>query len=252
MPRNIKLIAFFLVVFMLPKNTTYAQQNQGTVYFTRTVNWSKVYSQLSYMSKQEKEKIAYQMGDKMIYNQNYKLFYDSSQSKYLVSQEQQEMSRYSWREEEYTIRRYSQQNKISDLIQTIGKTYLVEDSIPQQKWKILNDIKEIAGHLCMKAVCKDPIKNQTIEAWFAQDLPLPFGPERMYGLPGMILELNINNGSAIITATKIVVANVASELALKPKIKTKNINEFQYQQLLNAFFQEKIKAQSNPYWSIRY
>jgi GLPGLI family protein len=43
----------------------------------------------------------------------------------------------------------------------------------------------------MKAITEDTLKKQTIAAWFAADIPVPVGPERLYGL-GAILGVEIN------------------------------------------------------------
>lgn len=134
----------------------------------------------------------------------------------------------------------------------IGKTYIMEDSLKQNDWKILNDIKDVAGHICMKAMIQDTIKKQKIVAWFAQDIPINAGPERLYGLPGLIMELDINDGAVIVEATKIEPLTITNEMDLPKKLKGKKINELAYQDMLRKFIQEKIKEERNPFWSIRY
>jgi GLPGLI family protein len=141
---------------------------------------------------------------------------------------------------------------MTDVFEILGKTYIIEDSLQVPNWKILNDIKEVAGHICMKAMVEDTIKKQKIVAWFAQDIMLNAGPERLWGLPGLILELDINDGTVLIEASKIEFKKLNQEMALPKKLKGKKLNEKAYQEMTDKFIKEKIKEEMNPYWSIRY
>lgn len=98
----------------------------------------------------------------------------------------------------------------------------------------------------------DTIKNQKIVAWFAQDLPLNIGPERLYGLPGIILAVEINGGTVTIEATRIEMKKLAQELDLPKKLKGNRLNETGYQQMIAKFIADKKKEEINPYWLIRY
>ncbi|RBQ07831.1 GLPGLI family protein [Pedobacter miscanthi] len=73
----------------------------------------------------------------------------------------------------------------------IGNEYfLVEDSIPNLKWKLLPDVREIAGYECRKALTKI---NDTVyvAAFYTDRILARGGPEGFNGLPGMILGLAI-------------------------------------------------------------
>ena len=58
------------------------------------------------------------------------------------------------------------------------------------KWQITNDTKEIGGYKCFKANTIESKSN--IVAWFTNQIPVPFGPNGIDGLPGLILETTIN------------------------------------------------------------
>ena len=104
----------------------------------------------------------------------------------------------------------------------------------------------------MKAMVEDTLKNQKIVAWFAQDIPVNAGPERLYGLPGLILELDINNGAVIIEATKIENKKLAQELDLPKKMKGKKVNEAAYQDLIRKHMASMKKEEQYPFWGVRY
>ncbi len=248
MKNSIIIIALFALSFQ-----TYAQQNEGIIHFTRTTYWTKLNGTLSYLSKQEKDKQAYMFGGKDDWKEYTLLFFNEKESRYTHSEEQSEESEgYSWRKEEYNVRRNFEKNTMNDAVEMLGKVYLIEDSLQVPNWKILNDIKDVAGHICMKAMIQDTVKNQKIIAWFAQDIPVSAGPERLYGLPGLILALDINDGAVTVEASRIESKKLTTELDLPKKQKGKKINDAAYQEMLRKFIQEKIKEERNPFWIIRY
>lgn len=244
---------FLLALLYIAYFTSFGQNNEGVVYFTRTTYWTKLNSTLTYLSKQEKEKMSYMFSGKDDWANYTLLYFNDNESKYVNSEEKNDESEgYAWRKEAYSIGRNFTKNTMTDVIEMLGKTYIVEDSLKLPEWKILNDLKEVAGHICMKAQVEDPIKNQKITAWFAQDLPSQAGPERLWGLPGMILELDINDGAVTVVATKIEFKKVDKELEPPKKLKGKKITDTEYQGMIDKYIKEKIKEEINPFWVIRY
>jgi len=71
-------------------------------------------------------------------------------------------------------------------------------------------------------------------------------------LPGTILELNINEGDVIVTATKINLTIPDGKLPAPKKIKGKEIDLAEYTQLLKKYIDQSIDGKRNPYWRIRY
>jgi GLPGLI family protein len=66
-----------------------------------------------------------------------------------------------------------------------------EDAKAIQNWKIERDTKDIMGYRCRKATCR--FRGRDYEAWYAEELPIPYGPYQFRGLPGLILELSDTN-----------------------------------------------------------
>jgi len=103
--------------------------------------------------------------------------------------------------DDQTYKNYSEEKMIRQ--QEMGpKKYIIEDSFPHQSWKLESDTKTIKGHLCKKAACKGQQGNAII-AWYAEDLQSPSGPEVYGGLPGLILQLDSNDGEIVFTAVEI-------------------------------------------------
>ncbi len=64
--------------------------------------------------------------------------------------------------------------------------FTVTDEWIDIQWELKNSFKKIAGYKSQKAVGK--FRGRTWTVWFAKDIPHPFGPYLLHGLPGMILE----------------------------------------------------------------
>lgn len=252
MKKQIQLLLLFGIMLLL-LYPCMAQPTEGVIHYTRTSRWTKIQSGLTFLSKQEREKMSYMYEGRDEWKEYLVLYFNDKASKYVESEEKNaDNSGYSWRKTDFFIRRDFANNKMSDLFEVLGKIYLVEDTLTTPNWKILNDLKEVAGHICMKAMVEDTVKKQKIVAWFAQDMPFNGGPERYFGLPGMILELDINNGAVTIAADRIEPKKLNQELDLPKKLKAKVISEAQYQAMLRKTIAEKIKAEQNPYWGMRY
>jgi len=68
-----------------------------------------------------------------------------------------------------------------------GVPRLIEP-IEKIDWKILDQHKKISGLQCTKA--KGALYGRDYEVWFTPDIPVPFGPYKLGGLPGLILQAN--------------------------------------------------------------
>lgn len=246
------LLSFLLLLLVLP---ALAQtQNEGVVSYERTTNWVKLINRLTFLSKEEKDRAAQTWKNDSDHKEKMKLVFNADKSLYTWESDRAESEdgSWSWRQQDLVMYRDFAANRKTDIVEMLTKVYVIEDSLRTPTWKIMNQLKDIAGHVCMKAVTEDTVKNQKITAWFSQDLALSMGPEQYFGLPGMIMELDINEGDVVITATKVEYKPVEKELALPKKIKGKKINDTQYDQLISTHIRDSMKAYRNPYWSIRY
>ena len=81
------------------------------------------------------------------------------------------------------------------------KTITVEEDQTTIDWKITDDLKKIGEYSCQKATAT--YKGNVYNVWFATDIPVPFGPWKLQGLPGLILECSDATNFYTIKATKI-------------------------------------------------
>jgi GLPGLI family protein len=105
---------------------------------------------------------------------------------------------------------------ITQLRDFMGKKYIVKSEMKRIPWKLGNETKTINGYACKNAVYTDENQREIV-AWYSEDLRVPVGPESFYGLPGLILEVIINNDEMIIGATKIDMRNLKKNELKEPK-----------------------------------
>ncbi len=221
----------------------------GTIHYDRTTDYSRIIDELPYLSAEQKDLQKLTRGNRELRASPYILSYSPDQTIYTYGKEERE-SNWSWRKDEFLIIHDMAAGTLSKQYVLGGKLYLLEDEAPRLKWKIENDIREIAGYLCMKATTYDPVKGQDITAWFSDQIPVSAGPEGYYGLPGMILMIEVNNGTAVIEATKVDLD--AEPYELPKKIKGKKRNQEEYVAQIEKFLKDCIEGERNPYWDLRY
>jgi GLPGLI family protein len=80
-------------------------------------------------------------------------------------------------------------------------SYLIKEALEKINWKIEEETQKILGYTCQKAtgVCK----GRMYTAWFTTDIPASFGPWKLHGLPGLILEAYDATQRIKFTCTKV-------------------------------------------------
>ena len=94
------------------------------------------------------------------------------------------------------------------------ETFLVSDSIRFIKWQMTNDLRDIAGFECHKAVGKI-LDSIFVVAFYTDQIKTSGGPLSFCNLPGMILGIAIPRSNLTIFATKVEM--------MEPKIEKFNI-----------------------------
>ena len=159
-------------------------KTEGIVQYERTTFWANIMSRLTYLSAEERDRIKLTWGSSDEgWKQKMTLAFTENQSLYQQGEDNAEQG-WSGRKETFFLTKNFAAEHSTDYIDLLGKSYIVDDTLHAPTWKILNQIKEVAGYICMKAVTVDTVKNQTITAWFAQDIPVQSGPERCCGGQG--------------------------------------------------------------------
>jgi GLPGLI family protein len=202
-----------------------------------------------YLSKAEKERSAYTWGGRT-YDQKAELKFNANEYRFEYKDDR-EGETYQWRKNDYIIYRDRENEETTDVMTILDKDYVIKDSLNCQNWKIKNDMKEVAGRICMNASFYDPVKGKEVTAWFSLDLPIPIGPDKYCGLPGIILEINEANGAVVYTATTILLPEEKVEIA-KPEVKkkTKVITFEGYNKIVSDYIAQCRKMQRPYFWGM--
>jgi len=64
--------------------------------------------------------------------------------------------------------------------------FYVAEKTPKIEWELKKETKKIGDFTAHKA--KGKFRGRTYTAWYVLEIPLPFGPWKLQGLPGLILE----------------------------------------------------------------
>lgn len=157
----------------------------GKIYYsmshiTDTIDGS-LFKELSFLSYSEKVSL-YQSHDRMVtenefYNQKSELMPDGTY--------RTKMNLKGSVDKYYTYEDLKQVHRV------IGfgyprLTYLMPDKDINISWKIHSDTRKINDYNCQKATAK--FRGREWTAWFCSDFPYRFGPWKLNGLPGLILE----------------------------------------------------------------
>lgn len=82
--------------------------------------------------------------------------------------------------------RYYYDKKVDSLYSRDIGFRLVKEEIPDLRWVLHNETKTIGKYICNKATTD--FRGRKYTAWYTTEIPLPFGPWKLHGLPGLILE----------------------------------------------------------------
>lgn len=207
----------------------YSQKTEGTILFKETVkmDFELPEEMQAYADKLPKE-----------HSSNKELLFSSKESLYRKAE-----SDYEAGMEDYTsgglkvkmIMDDGQDGKTyrnlrsNDVIQQqkfLGKQFLIKGEDVTADWKVLGEQKKILGYACIKAETKSD--SSTVTAWFCPQIPVSTGPMGFGGLPGMIMELSLNDGMLTVSAVK-----VSDEVGeIEEPTKGKEVSREEYEEIV--------------------
>ncbi|WP_375712327.1 GLPGLI family protein [Mesonia ostreae] len=112
----------------------------------------------------------------------------------------------------------------------------------KMKWQLENDFKMISGYRCQKATIR--FRGRNYIAWFAPKIPLPYGPWKLNGLPGLILEAYDDTKEVYFSANQITIPFDDTQEKLKKPTAVKEI-------AFKAFIEKRKQESENVIKSIQ-
>jgi GLPGLI family protein len=129
-----------------------------------------------------------------------------------------------------------QTNTDSQFYEPIGMALLSYDSPVINNWKLLNETKVINSIICKKAEVR--YKGRDWTAWYATNIPFPYGPYKFSGLPGLIVKITDKTGDYDFELVK----SLASS-NLRGKIIPINMQHFERAKVVTK--EELVRARAN-------
>ncbi|WP_179319079.1 GLPGLI family protein [Winogradskyella helgolandensis] len=150
-----------------------------------------------------------------------------------------------------------------DQKETMGKNFLIKDSISAIEWQLESDTKHIGEYMCFKATYtkqvpkvnmnfssilskdddneeeKEPeMEERIITAWYTPQIPVSNGPAKYQGLPGLILE--IHDGKLTVICSKIVI-NPEEKIEIEEPTKGKEVSQMEYDDIMEKKTKEMME-----------
>jgi len=114
-----------------------------------------------------------------------------------------------------------------------NKDFSIRDHIPKYQWKLIDGNKTIAGFLCKRATATiiKMGRKQNLVAWYCEDIPINDGLLDFNGLPGLILEVEINDLTRI-TFEKIIIDPKEKIDILEPERNSNSLTIKEYENMI--------------------
>ncbi|WP_299669911.1 GLPGLI family protein [uncultured Polaribacter sp.] len=259
----------FTILLAFISITTFAQKNfQGkAVYMSKTtMDMSRFGDQ---MSEQRKKEIMARM--KNFLEKTYTLTFNKTASSFKeeVSLEAPGASGPSWGRSngQGSIYKNTKDNKMIEDVEQFSKRFLIVEEMEQPEWEMGTETKKIGQYTCYKATLtiedknidfgsifgrrgrgndkkKDPTNTEekeiekkmlNVTAWYTPQIPVSTGPDKYYGLPGLILELNA--GRTTMLCTEVTISSEGLLEIEEPK-KGKEVSREEYNEIIKEKTEE--------------
>jgi len=137
------------------------------------------------------------------------------------------------------------ESKMIDSRDFMQKQFLITGAPTVRKWKIGKNSKEILGYNCLEASYQED-STTNIVAWFTPQIQQFNGPANYQGLPGLILQIDINAGERVVTATELTTEGVDTSVIVAPT-KGKEVTAEEFEQIRKEKMKEMgMQGQGGP------
>ena len=143
-----------------------------------------------------------------------------------------------------------------------GKQFLIKDDLQKLEWELGAETKTIGQYMCFKATTvidddgfdlsnfgrrggnsenkeaeeeANASKQITVTAWYTPQIPVNQGPDKYWGLPGLVLE--VNAGRTTILCSKIIL-NPSEKETIKAPSKGKEVTQKEYDEIVKKKTEE--------------
>lgn len=259
-----KSISLILLLFSVVTFSQKKFEGKATYMSKRTLDMSR-YGE---MSEQQKKQMKARF--KNFLEKTYTLSFNQSESSFKenVKLDAPGTSGPSWSRSngQGSIYKNLKDKEMIEDVEQFSKRFRVMEEMELPQWEMSAETKQIGQYLCYKATMvkvdnsidwgsifsrrarnnqkkdsskvkndKEAVKLQKITAWYTPQIPVSAGPERYWGLPGLILE--INAGRTTMLCTEIVI-NPEDVVEIKKPSKGKEVSRDEYNVMMKQKSEE--------------
>lgn len=210
--------AIFSSILLLTTIAAFSQQKKGTVVYERT-------AQMNIRMMGMNDDVARTRTDK------FELLFNGESSLYRRIDEPQEQQAFTQEGGTFRVMMLAgnddvvyhnfPQAKRTESREFFDKTFIIEDSVRRGSWKISEETKTILGYTARKATTqritertmmivndgkteRKPVPDTAnITVWYTEAIPVAAGPDYQGQFPGLILEIDVNNGRTTYKAIEV-------------------------------------------------
>jgi len=233
-----KSIALFSIMCLLMMNTT-AQEIRGGLLLSGTVIYEQTIpldiqldgdaSQFAHALPKE------QKSQKILHFTEDAALYENHQKEEASVEPEESGMQIRIAEPENRIYTNLKEGQCLEQKEFMSRLFLIESERREGKWKTTGGQKYILDYPCMEAVAA--VDGKEVKAWFTPKIAISAGPDSFSGLPGLILAVDIDEGSRSIEAISVELGPVDETSLEKPR-KGKKVSRKEYQAIVDAKMQE--------------
>lgn len=228
----------FSFIFLLLVPVVYAQQLEGTILYEQKVN---LHRRLTADQAEMKARMPeYSISKKeMIFNRDASLYKDMVDDDEGGGRGGRTFIRMGGSSEIYAD--FNTQI-LTEATSLFNEDYLIEGEFEPLPWVLTGETKTILGRMCQQATYTIAEPLTEVVAWFTPMIPISVGPEKYRGLPGAVLEVDINFGERTFTAFNISDKPIRVKDLKAPK-KGKKVTNAEFKEIRDAKMKE---MENNP------
>jgi len=119
-------------------------------------------------------------------------------------------------------------NELVRQVEFMGRLFLVSDTMAPKPWKLINKMTKILDYTCMGAEMQQD--GTSVLAYFTSEIPVPAGPDEYFGLPGLVLAVEVDGATAFL-AQSVELTPAAEDAVAKPE-DGKKVTQLEFERIV--------------------
>ncbi len=265
-----RLVSKFLLlgIFTMISSNITAQEFQGKAYYFSKSNL-ELGSWGARLSEAQKKQIQERLKNRL--EKTYVLTFNKEEASFKEEMKLDAISGAtdSWGKNFSPGERYKniKSNTFIQVQEFYGKQFLVKDELQKINWKMTKETKNIGNYVSFKATASIPkaelewynfswgdIQNTDgetaqepelveVTAWYTPQIPVSMGPSEFWGLPGLILEVNMNNTTMLCSK---IVMNPDDKNDIEAPKRGKEVAKMEYKEIITGKMIEMRDNRGRP------